>query len=298
MTDVQTGSVAEKSAGNPAAQSPEAGNGSAAEGAKSWIDGLSEGNRQLAKAKGWTTPESLDKAFSSYAELEKLQGESLRPPKPDAPPEEWNKFYSKVGRPESPDKYEFKRPDNLPSDLPYQDDLAKASKAWMYEAGLNPRQAQVVHDKWFSYAAQQQQAQREALKTALESTHDELVKDWGGPPDSEAFKTKLAMANKALDKLGWTDRFKKKGLLLEDGGLTDSQLARGLAVIGEMFREDTIDGGGLPGTADNPFKRDANGKIRSVTAISALIKSDPERAKRLASEAGEDQRNWFSQNPY
>jgi hypothetical protein len=76
-------------------------------------------------------------------------------------------------------------------------------------------------------------------------------------------------------------------------------MAKALAAIGEaMFREDTIDDkGGGAWIGENPFKRDANGSIKSVSAVSALIKSDPERAKRLAREAGEDIRNWMSSNP-
>lgn len=298
MTDATQGSVAEGSAGNSGSQSQAAANGSDAAGATSFLSGLSEGNRKIAETKGWTAPEHLDKVFSSYAELEGKVGQSLQVPKSDASPEEWNKFYSRAGRPESPDKYEFKRPENLPADLPYSDDLAKASKAWMFEAGTNPKQAQVLHDKFVGYMAEQQRAHQARIAQAVETTHETLVKDWGGPPESEAFKTKHALADRAAKKLGIVDDLKGAGILLQDGSLTNPQIAKALAAIGEaMFREDTIDGEGGGSTGENPFKRDANGSIKSPGAISALIKSDPERAKRLCREAGEPISNWFSENP-
>jgi hypothetical protein len=38
---------------------------------------------------------------------------------------------------------------------------------------------------------------------------------------------------------------------------------------------------------DNPFKGQ-----RNISAISNLVKNDPQKAARLAREAGEDPRNW------
>jgi hypothetical protein len=121
------------------------------------------------------------------------------------------------------------------------------------------------------------------------------VKDWG-PIDSEGFKQKLAVADVAMKKLGLVDAYKAKGILLPDGSLTDPQIAKAFNAIGDaMFREDTIDGAGASG-GENPFKKDANGQ-RNLTAISALVNSDPERAKRLAREAGENPDLWISSNP-
>lgn len=62
-----------------------------------------------------------------------------------------------------------------------------------------------------------------------------------------------------------------------------------------MFTEDTIDGSAAFSGA-NPFKRNAAGE-RNISAISALVKSDPARARRLAREAGEDPDRWMPNNP-
>lgn len=287
-------------AGNPPPQTPPPGDqGSASGNGASWMSGLSEGNRKLAETKGWTEPE---KFLSSYAEMEKLQGDSLRRPAPDAPKEEWDKFHTKLGRPESPDKYEFKRPDKLPPDFAYSDDLAKASKQWMFEAGLPPDKAQGLHDQFVTLAAQQEVARQGALKAerdkAVESTYDNLTKDWG-PPDSDGFKEKLSLADRALKKLGLADILKtEKPVLLSDGRLADQQLARAMVQIAEvMFKDDTIDASVASMSGENPFKRGDDGRIKSPSAISALIARDPERAKQMAKAAGEPIENWMSTNP-
>lgn len=302
MTDTaEAGSVTvDTSAGNLEKPATTVENGSATEGAKSWFDGLSEGNRKLAENKGWTKPEgSIDKVLTSYAELERMQGESLRVPAADAPAEEWEKFNSKLPetmRPvTSPDKLEFKRPDGLPENLPYSDELAAASKAWAVEAGATPKVAQAYHDKYVGYMAEQAKAAQVALAKSVEDTHTELVKDWG-PVDSDGFKQKLEVSNRALKKLGLVDAYKAKGILLPDGTLTDPQIARAFNAVGEaMFKEDTIEGGNAQ-SGQNPFKRNAAGD-RNISAISALVKSDPQRARRLAIEAGENPDVWMPNNP-
>jgi hypothetical protein len=299
-SSADAGSVAAEtqSAGNPPPPQPTPENGSAGDSAaNSWYNGLSEGNRKLADSKGWTSPEGLEKALTSYAELERKQGDSLRIPDPDAPPEELDKFYSKLGRPETPDKYEFKRPEGLPPDLPYSDDLANKSKAWMHEAGLNTRQAQALHDRFIASAAEDMAAQQAAIAKAVETTHDELVGEWG-PADSDSFKERHELANRAMKNLGLVESYQKAGILLPDGALTDPTIARAFAEIGEkMFREDTIEAGNGVAAGENPFKRNKDGKITNPGAISALIKNDLPRAKRLMREAGEPASNWISENP-
>lgn len=291
------GSVtAEPSAGAPAQPTPPADNGSAA-GADTPFSGLQdEGARKWVETKGYKTVADVVTAAHS---LETKLGTAFTAPSADAPKEEWDKFWTKLPedrRPiASPDKIEFKRPESLPENVPYSAELATASKTWMHEAELNPKQAQVVHDKFVGYMAEQAQAQQVAVAKSVEDTHDALVKEWG-PQDSEGFKTKLELANRAMKKLGLVDAYKAKGILLPDGALTDNQIAIAFSAIGEaMFKEDSIGADPAPGGA-NPFKKDANGN-RNMTEISALVKRDPERARQMAREVGENPDSWVPNNP-
>lgn len=301
MTDLaDAGSVAARQpAGNLARPPANGDNGSAPPAGQSWFDGLSEGNRKIAEAKGWTKPESLDRVFTSYAELERQQGESLRVPAADAPKEDWDRFHARLPETMRPvtssEKVEYRRPDGLPENFAYSDELANASKAWAVEAGASPKIAQAYHDKFVGYMAEQAKAQQTALARSVETTHDDLVKDWG-PTNSDGFRQRLEVANRAMKKLGLVNAYKAKGILLPDGALTDPQIAKAFHAIGEaMFREDTIDGGARS-SGGNPFKRNAAGE-RNLTDISALVRNDPARARRLAREAGENPALWMPDNP-
>ncbi|TJW74949.1 MAG: hypothetical protein E5V92_31045, partial [Mesorhizobium sp.] len=177
MTDLaEAGSVASRPAGNLATPPASGDNGSAPAAGRSWFDGLSEGNRKLAEAKGWAKAENLDRVFTSYAELERQQGESLRVPGKDAPKEEWDRFHSRLPEAMRPltsaEKVEYRRPDNLPENFAYSDELANASKAWAVEAGASPKVAQAYHDRFVGYMAEQAAAQQAALSRSVEATHD------------------------------------------------------------------------------------------------------------------------------
>jgi len=291
MTDTATeGSVVQEtaSAGAPDVQPEVVDNGSATTTESNPFSGLhDEGARKWVETKGYKSPEDIVKAAQS---LEQRLGTSLTIPKDDAPAEEWDKFYSKLPEPmrpvESPDKLDFKRPEGLPEELPYNEDLATAAKSWMHEAKLSPTQAQAVHDRFAGFMADQQKAALDAQSRAVSDTAADLTKEWG-PQDSEGFKQKLALADRAAKKLGLDVAFKKTGVILPDGALTDPQIAKALAVVGEtMFAEDTIGNDPVSGGA-NPFAGEGN-----ITQIMALAKNDPDKAKRLAKEAGKDPRKW------
>lgn len=284
MTTADAGSVAQQSAsaGTPDMQNAGADNGSAAAAASPFAGLQDEGTRKWVETKGYKSVEDLAKAAVNQ---ESLIGSSVRRPADDASETEWNAFYSKIGRPEKPDAYELKRPEGLPSDLPYDEALAGSFKTWAHQAGLNGRQAQTLHDAFAKSQAEQAAAHVTALTKAVETTADALVKEWG-PQESEGFKKNHELANRALKKLGLVESFQKSGIILKDNALTDPALALAFAQIGEkMFAEDGIDGGDAPG-GKNPFKE------MNLSEISALVKSDPDKARRLAREAGKNPDEW------
>jgi hypothetical protein len=284
-------------AGAPTDASPPPVNGSSGAGETNPFAGLQdEGARKWVESKGY---KSVSDVVGAAHSLEQRLGTVVTVPAADAPKEDWDKFVAKLPearRPiEAPEKLEFKRPEGLPENLPYNEELANAAKPWMHEAGLTAGQAQTMHDKFAGYMAEQATAYEQTLAKSVTETHDALVKEWG-PVDSPAFKEKLAIADRAMKGLGLVDAYKAKNILLADGSLTDPQIAKAFLAIGEkMFKDDTVGAGDLA-LAGNPFKRDASGE-RNLKGISALIKKDPQAAARLAREAGEDPNVWLGTNP-
>lgn len=82
----------------------------------------------------------------AYTNLEKLLGREKIPVPVDENDEEgWQRWYNAAGRPEAPDKYEFQRPE-LPPDLPYDEDIEKAFRAWSHSNGLSKKQAKNLYE--------------------------------------------------------------------------------------------------------------------------------------------------------
>lgn len=245
-----------------------------------WVAGLQvEDNRTLVEAKQW---KSADDAIRSYRELETDVNKALKVPEADAPAEEWNAFYGKLGRPESADKYELKlNTETVPEGFPYDEKSAIEFRTWAHEAGLTPAQAQTLHDKFVGYQAGSFTASREALAKAEGDTHREIVMQWGDP-DTDGYKQNLEYTSRAIGQLGLKDELTRLGALSADGAVLSPKIAFALSKVGkEMYGEDTtvLNAGG---TVSNPF----SAEHENLTQQGQLIRSDPSKAKSLIRAAG------------
>lgn len=168
----------------------------------SWLSALDEDTRKFAEAQGFKAPaDPIKRLKDQVAETTRLQQEALRVPKDDAPKEEWDKFYAKLGRPESPDGYQLKLPDGMPKDLPYDEAFAGKFKAWAHETGLPPRAAQALHDRYVSEQIEIAKAQQERHEQAVASATEALEKAWG-KQGSETFNTNVALAQRVMQAKG------------------------------------------------------------------------------------------------
>lgn len=122
---------------------------------------------------------TLDEAARGFLEAQKLVGDSIRPPKPDAKPEEWAAFHKKLGVPDTPDAYALELP-SLPEGLAWQPDQLAGFRSVAHAAGITPKQAQALigwyteytmklHESGIGNDARQAQADRAAAVKALES---------------------------------------------------------------------------------------------------------------------------------
>ena len=116
------------------------------------------------------------KEFTSFAkEAIDLGKNGLRVPGADATPEDWDAFYGKIGRPESPDKYEIKFAEGTPVD----DNLLGAFRGIAHKIGLTSQQAQQLGEWWAGQAQGMAEGEGAEGKASLEEWDKQLTTDWG-----------------------------------------------------------------------------------------------------------------------
>src|SRR6266550_5917625 len=195
-----------------------------ADGAQDWRASLPEELRGEESLKSFKDLPSLAKSF---VETKRMVGNAVHMPKADAPQEEFDKFYARLGRPESPDKYELKRPEN-PAGGQWDEGLEKEFRTAAHASGLQPRQAQGLLD-WFNKT---QTERLSAYTKGMEEGVGKLKTEWG-----TKFDEKVGMAARAVKELGG-DELKT---MLEETGLGNHPvLVKLFAKIGESMMVDTI----------------------------------------------------------
>lgn len=213
----------------------------------------------LRAEKSLASFKDLGSLAKSYLESQKMIGGSIRLPKPDAPPEERQKFlddlYGKLGRPESPDKYEIGTP-TLPEGVPWDGEMQKEFLGVAHKAGLNSEQAAALLE-W--YAGKTVTAV-EGMAQATVQVAETLKKEWGAQYDRN-----LALAQRVVSHLGGPDVLQT----LDASGLgNDPALIRLFARVGRVMAEAQM----IPGEVEGvPGPEEARATL-------AKIMSDPNHA--------------------
>lgn len=253
---------------------------------------LVEDNRALVEAKKWAGDDGsmdLNKVLEAYRNLESHVGKSVVVPGEGATAEEWNAFYTKLGRPPTPNDYtlQFQR-EGVPENFPYSEADAVEFRNWAHELGLSPKQAQGLHDKFIGKQAgmfsgmAEQQVQRET------SAHRQIVDTWG-EPETEGYKQKVEFASRAINQLGLREALVEGGMLSKDGAILNAKTAFAMARVGrEMFGEDSF-GDNPGGQLNNPFQ---DGSNFNLTKQGQILRSDPKKASSLIRAAGKSPKDF------
>ena len=181
------------------------------------------------KGKDWT--EAGPKLAGQYLEAQKYNVGALRMPKPDAPAEEWEKFYTKLGRPEAADKYEITK-GTLPEGMGWDEEFFGGFRSAAHQAGLTSRQAQQMTD-W--YTRQMWDTDKKNIGAAQE-TLKALEGEWGG-----AYKRNIALSQRAAAEYGGPEMVD----FLEKSGLGNNPvMVKFFARVGHELLEDQLIGEG------------------------------------------------------
>lgn len=219
--------------------------------------------------------EALAKSYENAARLVGLdKGQVLRlPASEDAP--EWGEVYARLGRPESPDKYEFPE---LPGAM--VEGVEPAARDAFHRLGLSARQARGVMEL---YGTQVQAAETQRLEKAAqveEAVAADLRREWG-----DDFDNRLLAAQTAVRELGGPEL----GKLMNEARMPDGTrlgqhplLVKAFAEMGRRLAEPPdLRGGGAGGGGPASYTPDeAAAEIKRLTGDAEFhaARRDPKHA--------------------
>ena len=199
-----------------------------------WNAGFDEDTQAYVGAKGWQSPADL---LLSYRNLEKFAGGSkalVELPGEDADPQKISDFYAKLGRPDSPDKYDLK----MPADADPK--ITDAYKTIAHKHGLSAKQAAGVYGDWNELVIGLGQQSEAEMAAASEREVTDVKKEWG-----QAFEQNLDAGRRAAAALGY-DQAKLDAM---EAKLGTAETLRLFATLGSKMGEDSFAGGEREGTS-------------------------------------------------
>ena len=202
-----------------------------------WIESLpedmrSDDNRKRFEKFVENDEFNIGKVLKSYDHMERGYSDRIPLPKEDWSDDEYESFYTKLGRPESSDKYDIRRPE-MPEDYPYNEDLEKSFKDRAFNAGLNGKQVQELID----WQAEQLSAEisNNTVSEATQKAESEeiLKKEWPG----QEYENKLGLARRTAKNLFDEDFLK---MINSKGLANEPTLIKNLAKIGSLLSESKV----------------------------------------------------------
>lgn len=190
------GGAAAAAAADPAAAAAGAGAGAggaaggstaaAAAGDRAWLPEPYRADPVFANFK------SVDDLAKEHREVQKVIGADKIPlPGKDAKPEDWDRVYAKLGRPEAPDKYDLQgwAP---PKDVPWDGELQKSMLGVMHKAGLNSTQVKALMSAYGEAAGTSWTAMQAKATQSATQAEAALRGEWGNGYDANVAKAGAA----------------------------------------------------------------------------------------------------------
>lgn len=239
--------------------------------AKSFADTLPEDIRAEAAFKDIKDLDGLARGFHGQAKLLGVpKDQLLKLPGPDADEKALAEVYTRLGRPESAEKYVLK-----PAEGQQFTETDKAFHAAIlpavHAAGLNQRQLDVITGAWNQYAAKVVEGETARTAAGIEAASAALKADWGA-----AFPQRLERASMALDHFAGEAKIDRKALgaeLERDALGNRPALAKLLDHLGSQLEEDGVLKGRAAGAADLTGPTEAKQQIAALASDAAFQKA-------------------------
>jgi hypothetical protein len=197
--------------------------------AKSWKEAISEEFRNDPNISKFTEIDALAKSYINATRM--IGQDKVAVPNENSTEDQWNEVYSKLGRPESSDKYVLDAKSEV---VPMDENAIKIFAETSYKLGLNNKQAQGILDFYKNSIEQTSQQSKIDVETAQAQAEQQLRQEWGKLFDDNVKKAgSLAKANLGVEIL---DMQLQNGTRLGD----HPDIIKGFAKIADMMSEDKI----------------------------------------------------------
>ena len=195
----------------------------------SWKSSISEEFRNDPNIEKFTEIDALAKSYINATRM--IGQDKVAVPNKNSTEDQWNEVYSKLGRPETADKYAL----NIESEAVAMDEGAiKSFAEQSHKLGLNNTQAQGILEFYKNNMESSAQRATVDTETAQAQAETELRAEWGKDFDSNVSKASaLAKANMNPDILD---------LQMQDGTRIGDhpEIIKGFAKIAGMLSEDKL----------------------------------------------------------
>lgn len=202
---------------------------------------------------------SIGDAGKELVRLKGFEGKAIAIPDEKATDQERAAFYTKLGRPETADKYTITKPENLPESVTYSPEAEAAVRQVFHKANLTDSQAKVLHGWFYETVAAGEKANADKAQKALDAAVNTLKDEWKG----DEFKVNTEIAHRGWMKFAG-DNAEMKAFITNTkvGGLSlgdHPMFLRIFAAIGKATADDSMAGnrGGAGGEVDDETKAKA-----------------------------------------
>lgn len=141
----------------------------------------------------------LLRGFGNAQKVIGSKGQPMKPPGPDAKPEElaaWNKL---VGVPDTPDGYGIKKPEKMPEGVEWNEEQVKEFSGLAHKLGLTPTQAQALLAWDTERAGKGVSKGKGEIEAYISNQREDLKKSWGDKFDNNVERARLAAGLLGLD---------------------------------------------------------------------------------------------------
>ena len=197
--------------------------------AKSWKEAIPEDLRNDPNISKFTELEALAKSYVNATRM--IGQDKVAVPNNNSTEDQWNEVYDKLGRPESPDKYQLDAKSDV---VPLDEGAIKSFAENAHQLGLNNKQAQGILEYYKNSMEGSAQQNQIDMETAQANAEQELRKEWGG--NYEANIKKAGAVAKANMDANILDMQLKDGTRLGD----HPSIIKGFANIANLMSEDKL----------------------------------------------------------